>query len=44
MNLVVLRKEGVIIEVWVLFVEGKNDIFNNLVLMKIGVKYGKLVV
>ncbi|ECW7470016.1 aldo/keto reductase [Listeria monocytogenes] len=40
-NLVVLRKEGVAIEAWAPFAEGKNDIFNNPVLTKIGAKYGK---
>lgn len=40
-NLAVLRKEGVAIEAWAPFAEGKNDIFNNPVLTKIGAKYGK---
>ncbi|EHU8353345.1 TPA_asm: aldo/keto reductase [Listeria monocytogenes] len=40
-NLAVLRKEGVTIEAWAPFAEGKNDIFNNPVLTKIGAKYGK---
>ncbi|EAC5197873.1 TPA_asm: aldo/keto reductase [Listeria monocytogenes] len=40
-NLVILRKEGVAIEAWAPFAEGKNDIFNNPVLTKIGAKYGK---
>ncbi|EAG3842277.1 aldo/keto reductase [Listeria monocytogenes] len=40
-NLSVLRKEGVAIEAWAPFAEGKNDIFNNPVLTKIGAKYGK---
>ncbi|EAD6931624.1 aldo/keto reductase [Listeria monocytogenes] len=40
-NLADLRKEGVTIEAWAPFAEGKNDIFNNQVLTKIGAKYGK---
>ncbi|MDT0015238.1 aldo/keto reductase [Listeria cossartiae] len=40
-NLELLRKEGVAVEAWALFAEGKNDIFNNPVLTKIGEKYGK---
>ncbi|EAE8348003.1 aldo/keto reductase [Listeria monocytogenes] len=40
-NLAVLRNEGVAIEAWAPFAEGKNDIFNNPVLTKIGAKYGK---
>ncbi|TYV12392.1 aldo/keto reductase [Listeria monocytogenes] len=40
-NLTILRKEGVAIEAWAPFAEGKNDIFNNPVLTKIGAKYGK---
>lgn len=40
-NLAILRKEGVAIEAWAPFAEGKNDIFNNPVLTKIGAKYGK---
>ncbi|MBC2076830.1 aldo/keto reductase [Listeria marthii] len=40
-NLEVLRKEGVAVEAWAPFAEGKNDIFNNPVLTKIGEKYGK---
>ncbi|MBC1544625.1 aldo/keto reductase [Listeria cossartiae] len=40
-NLEVLRKEGVAVEAWAPFAEGKNDIFNNPVLTKIGAKYDK---
>ncbi|MCU08862.1 aldo/keto reductase [Listeria monocytogenes] len=40
-NLDILRKEGVAIEAWAPFAEGKNDIFNNPVLTKIGAEYGK---
>ncbi|MDT0091543.1 aldo/keto reductase [Listeria marthii] len=40
-NLELLRKEGVAVEAWAPFAEGKNDIFNNPVLTKIGEKYGK---
>ncbi|MBC1808152.1 aldo/keto reductase [Listeria sp. FSL L7-0993] len=40
-NLELLRKEGVVVEAWAPFAEGKNDIFNNPVLTKIGEKYGK---
>lgn len=40
-NLAILRKEGVAIEAWAPFAEGKNDVFNNPVLTKIGAKYGK---
>ncbi|MDO4229754.1 MAG: aldo/keto reductase [Capnocytophaga sp.] len=38
-----LQNEGVIIEAWAPFAEGKNDIFNNAVLKEIGAKYGKSV-
>ncbi|MBC1987060.1 aldo/keto reductase [Listeria sp. FSL L7-0478] len=40
-NLELLRKEGVVVEAWAPFAEGKNDIFNNPVLTKIGAKYDK---
>ncbi len=40
-NLAVLRKEGVAVEAWAPVAEGKNDIFNNPVLTKIGAKYEK---
>ncbi|MBC2183667.1 aldo/keto reductase [Listeria sp. FSL L7-0233] len=40
-NLELLRKEGVAVEAWAPFAEGKNDIFNNPVLTKIGAKYDK---
>lgn len=36
-----MKKIGVQIESWATFAEGKNDIFNNDVLVKIGEKYGK---
>lgn len=40
-NLELLRKEGIAVEAWAPFAEGKNDIFNNPVLTKIGERYGK---
>ncbi|UHP09963.1 aldo/keto reductase [Listeria marthii] len=40
-SLEVLRNEGVAVEAWAPFAEGKNDIFNNPVLTKIGAKYKK---
>ncbi|MBC1547812.1 aldo/keto reductase [Listeria sp. FSL L7-1435] len=40
-NLELLRKEGVVVEAWAPFAEGKKDIFNNPVLTKIGAKYDK---
>ncbi|MBC1954528.1 aldo/keto reductase [Listeria welshimeri] len=40
-NIDVLQKEGVAVEAWAPFAEGKNDIFNNPVLTKIGMKYEK---
>ncbi|MBC1972723.1 aldo/keto reductase [Listeria welshimeri] len=40
-NIEVLHKEGVAVEAWAPFAEGKNDIFNNPVLTKIGMKYEK---
>lgn len=38
-----LKVEGIIPEAWAPFAEGKNDIFTNPVLAKIGQKYGKSV-
>ena len=38
-----LQAEGIAVEAWAPFAEGKNDIFHNLVLSKIGAKYGKSV-
>ncbi|WP_455482779.1 aldo/keto reductase [Haemophilus parahaemolyticus] len=38
-----LQVENIIVETWAPFAEGKNDIFRNPVLSKIGAKYGKSV-
>mgnify|MGYP000902281364 FL=1 len=38
-----LQAEGIAVEAWAPFAEGKNDIFHNPVLSKIGAKYGKSV-
>ena len=38
-----LQAEGIAVEAWAPFAEGKNDIFYNPVLSKIGAKYGKSV-
>lgn len=38
-----LQEEGVMVEAWAPFAEGKNDIFHNPILSKIGEKYGKSV-
>lgn len=38
-----LQAEGVAVEAWAPFAEGKNDIFHNPVLSSIGAKYGKSV-
>ena len=38
-----LQAEGIIVEAWAPFAEGKNDIFHNPVLMQIGAQYGKTV-
>ena len=38
-----LQAEGITVEAWAPFAEGKNDIFHNPVLSKIGAKYGKSV-
>ena len=38
-----LQAESIAVEAWAPFAEGKNDIFHNSVLSKIGAKYGKSV-
>ena len=38
-----LQAENIVVEAWAPFAEGKNDIFRNPVLSKIGAKYGKSV-
>lgn len=38
-----LQAEGIAVEAWAPFAEGKNDIFHNPVLSRIGAKYGKSV-
>ena len=38
-----LQAEGIAVEAWAPFAEGKNDIFHNPVLSKISTKYGKSV-
>ncbi|MFE6170414.1 aldo/keto reductase [Viridibacillus arvi] len=42
-NIDMLKAEGIMPEAWAPFAEGKNDIFNNPILVKIGEKYGKSV-
>ncbi|MFL2133948.1 aldo/keto reductase [Desemzia sp. FAM 24101] len=42
-NIEALKKEGIIPEAWAPFAEGKNDIFTNPILEKIGNKHGKTV-
>lgn len=42
-NIAALKAEGIAVEAWAPFAEGKNDIFKNEVLTKIGEKYGKSV-
>ncbi|MDN5372451.1 MAG: 2,5-diketo-D-gluconate reductase [Carnobacterium sp.] len=42
-NIEALKEEGIIPEAWAPFAEGKNDIFTNPILEKIGNKYGKSV-
>ena len=42
-EVVALQAEGIAVEAWAPFAEGKNDIFHNPVLSKIGAKYGKSV-
>lgn len=38
-----LQNEGIVVEAWAPFAEGKNGIFNNPTLKQIGEKYGKSV-
>lgn len=38
-----LQKEGVLVEVWAPFAEGKNNLFSNETLQNIGDKYGKSI-
>ena len=38
-----LQEEGIVVEAWAPFAEGKNHIFSNPVLTKIGAQYGKSV-
>lgn len=42
-NIEALKEEGIIPEAWAPFAEGKNNIFTNPILEKIGNKYGKSV-
>ncbi|MBA3927041.1 aldo/keto reductase [Listeria rustica] len=42
-NIAALKAEGIMPEAWAPFAEGKNDIFHNAILVKIGEKYGKSV-
>ncbi|MFJ7662143.1 aldo/keto reductase [Lysinibacillus sp. NPDC097162] len=42
-NIDALKAEGIMPEAWAPFAEGKNDIFNNPILVKIGEKYDKSV-
>ncbi|MHA3065911.1 aldo/keto reductase [Lacticaseibacillus saniviri] len=42
-NIAALREEGIGIEAWAPFAEGKNDIFSNPILTAIGAKYNKSV-
>ena len=42
-NIEALKAEGIMPEAWAPFAEGKNDIFNNEVLVAIGKKYNKSV-
>ncbi|WP_271002850.1 aldo/keto reductase [Listeria seeligeri] len=42
-NIEALRAEGIMPEAWAPFAEGKNDIFTNPTLVKIGEKYNKSV-
>ncbi|AQY50424.1 2,5-diketo-D-gluconic acid reductase [Listeria weihenstephanensis] len=42
-NIAALKAEGIMPEAWAPFAEGKNDIFHNPILVKIGEKYGKSV-
>lgn len=36
-----MQSQGVLVQAWSPFAEGKNDIFNNVLLMQIGQQYGK---
>ncbi|MEF2790522.1 MAG: aldo/keto reductase, partial [Parasutterella excrementihominis] len=38
-----LNSKGIAMESWAPFAEGKNDLFHNPVLLKIGEKYGKSI-
>lgn len=42
-NIAALKAEGIAVEAWAPFAEGKNGIFKNEILTKIGEKYGKSV-
>ncbi|MBO1307155.1 aldo/keto reductase [Enterococcus sp. 669A] len=42
-NIAALKEEGIAVEAWAPFAEGKNGIFQNEVLTEIGNKYGKSV-
>lgn len=42
-NIAALKEEGISVEAWAPFAEGKNDIFKNEILTKIGKKYNKSV-
>ncbi|MBC6310451.1 aldo/keto reductase [Listeria sp. FSL L7-1582] len=42
-NIAALKAEGIMPEAWAPFAEGKNDIFHNAILVKIGEKYSKSV-
>ncbi|WP_271001698.1 aldo/keto reductase [Listeria seeligeri] len=42
-NIEALKAEGIMPEAWAPFAEGKNDIFSNTTLVKIGEKYNKSV-
>lgn len=42
-NIAALKAEGIMPEAWAPFAEGKNDIFHNPILVKIGEKYSKSV-
>ncbi|WP_265455261.1 aldo/keto reductase [Enterococcus sp. HY326] len=42
-NIAALKEEGIMVEAWAPFAEGKNGIFQNEILTTIGNKYGKSV-
>lgn len=42
-NIAALKEEGISVEAWAPFAEGKNDIFKNEILTQIGKKYNKSV-